>query len=84
MARHMTEKRAIIDDKAKGPSRRTWGLSRHVWLLLACFCAFAEFAGSFATNSRISGWGDVAFIVVFAVVGVAALINALRLTRRVG
>ena len=56
--------------------------SRRGWLLLAVFCGFVEFAGASATNGRVTGWGDVAFILVFAVVGVTAFINALRLLWR--
>lgn len=66
------------------PVPRVWGMSRHVWLLVAGFCAFVEFAGAFATNGRVNGWGGVAFIVVFAVVGVIAFMNALRLLWRAG
>jgi hypothetical protein len=66
------------------PVPRVWGLSRYVWLLIAGFCAFVEFAGAFATNGRVNGRGDVAFIVVFAVVGVIAFVNALRLLWRAG
>ena len=63
---------------------RLWGLSRYVWLLIAGFCGFIEFAGAFATNGRINGWGDVTFVLVFAVLGVIAFINALRLLWRAG
>lgn len=72
----------MIDYEARAPSQRTWGVSLFVWLLVAGFCAFVEFAGWFGTNGRTNGLGDIAFIVVFAVVGVAALTNALRPVRR--
>jgi hypothetical protein len=65
----------VIDYEAKPLAPRGWGRRRIVWLLLAGFCALAEFAGAFATNG-INGWGDVAFIVVFAVIGVVALVHA--------
>lgn len=82
----MTESEPInYDRKTAGPSAtRVWGLSRPVWLLVAAFSGFVEFAGAFATNGRVSGWGDVAFILVFAVVGVMASANALRLVWRAG
>lgn len=54
-----------------------------VWFLLAGFCAFVEFAGSFATNGRINGWGDLSFILVFAFVGLVALIQGFRCKRAV-
>jgi hypothetical protein len=80
----MTESEPInYESKPAGPPvPRVWGLTRPVWLLLAAFCSFVEFAGAFATNGRVNGWGDVAFILVFSVVGVTAFINALRLLRR--
>jgi hypothetical protein len=61
---------------------RLWGMPRSVWLLIAGFCAFAEVAGNFATNGRINGWGDIAFVLSFASIGVVAFINALRLLWR--
>lgn len=66
----------------KAHSARVWGLSRPIWVLVAGFCAFAEFAGAFVTNGRIAGWDDIGFITVFAVLGVVALINAMRLLRQ--
>lgn len=64
------------------PVPRLWGLSRLVWLLIAGTCGFVEFAGEVATGGRVNGRSDVAFIVTFAVVGVIALINSLRLLWR--
>jgi len=61
---------------------RVWGLSRFVWLLIACFCAFVGFAGAFATNGHINSPNDVAFVLAFACLGVVAFVNALRLPWR--
>jgi hypothetical protein len=80
----MTNEAPIVDYAPKQPATRTWGLSRPVWLLVAGFCAFVEFAGWFATNGRINGWGDIAFIVALAGIGVVALINAIRPVRQAG
>ncbi|MEA2735239.1 MAG: hypothetical protein QOE14_1690 [Humisphaera sp.] len=80
----MSNEPPIVNYEAKPPASRTWGLSRPVWLLIAGFCAFVEFAGLFATNGRINGWGDIAFIAVFAALGVVALINAIRPVRQAG
>jgi hypothetical protein len=74
----LNDKRTILGYEAKLPTPRVWGLSRPVCLLVFGFCAFTEFAGWFATNGRINGGDDVAFVVVFAGVGVVALMNALR------
>jgi hypothetical protein len=52
-----------------------------VWLLVAGFCAFVQFAGWFATNGRIKGWGDIIFFVVFGAVALIALINVIRPVR---
>jgi hypothetical protein len=69
--------------KPSAPSvPRVWGLSRSVWLMVAGFCAFVEFAGAFATNGRINDGSDVIFVLAFACLGVVALVNALRLTSR--
>ena len=83
---NMTEIEPInYERKTAEPSvPRVWGLSRPVWLLLAAFCGFVEFARAFATNGRVNGWGDLAFILVFAVLGVMAFVNALRLLWRAG
>jgi hypothetical protein len=80
----MTRPTPIGDEsyKAVPAVPRLWGLSRGVWLLVAGFCAFAEFAAAFATNGRMGGWGDVVFVLVFAWVGVVAFINAVRLLWR--
>jgi hypothetical protein len=60
---------------------RVWGLSGVVWWLLAGCCGFLELAGNFATNGRINGWGDVAFVIGFAAIGIIALVNGLRAVR---
>ena len=82
----MSDERRPLDYSANlAPRRaRVWGMSARVWLLLAGFCAFVEFAGSFATGGRIGGWADRAFIAAVAAVGLVALINALRAVRRSG
>jgi hypothetical protein len=54
-----------------------WRLSWWIWLSIAAFCAFAEFAGNFSTGGRINGWSDVIFIVAFAFLGLIAFINSL-------
>lgn len=73
----MRKEPLIIDYEAPPAARpRTWGMSWPVWLLLAGFCAFAELAGWIAANGRVSGWGDILFIAVGAVIGLIALINA--------
>jgi hypothetical protein len=59
-------------------------MSRYVWLLVAGFCAFVEFAGAFAANGRINGWSDVVFVLFFACLGVVAFVNALRAPWRAG
>jgi hypothetical protein len=59
-------------------------MSRGVWLLVAAFCAFIELAANFATNGRVNGWGDISFIVVFAAIGLIALLNAGRLAWQAG
>lgn len=53
-------------------------MSRPVWLCAAVACAVILAAGEFATGGRISGWGDVAFIVVFAVGTITLTWAALR------
>jgi hypothetical protein len=78
----MANEPPIVDYALKPPATRTWGLSRPVWFLVAGFCGFVEFAGWFATNGRINGWGDIAFIVVLAGIGLVALINGLRPVRQ--
>ena len=79
----MTPEPPILD---YDPSRRrqprgVWGLSFAVWWLVAGFCEFLELAGNFATNGRINGWDDVAFVIGFAVVGLVAFLNGLRAIR---
>jgi hypothetical protein len=74
----MNTERHIVDYEAKAPALRTRQLSRPVWLLLAGLCGFVEFSGWFSTNGRVNGWGDIAFIIGFAVLGVGALLNGLR------
>ena len=80
----MTESKPLnYESKTTAPAvPRVWGFSRNVWLLVAGFCAFVEFAGDFATGGRINGWEDVAFVLVFAIVGVIAFVNALQLLWR--
>ena len=80
----MANEPRIVDYEPKPPASRTWGLSRPVWLLVAGFCAFVEFAGWFATNGRINGWGDVAFFAALPALGLVALINAMRPVRQPG
>ena len=80
----MTNERPIVDYAPNPPETRTWGLSRPVWLLVAGFCAFVEFAGWFATNWRMNGWSDIVFIAVLAAIGLVALINAIRPVRQAG
>jgi hypothetical protein len=68
-----------LDYERKPPAPpRVWGLSRHVWLLIFGFCALVELGAEFATNGRINGWGDVLFTLFFAVLGIVALLNAIR------
>ena len=74
----MTNEPPIVDYAPKAPASRTWGLSRPVRVLVAGFCAFAGFAGWFATNGRISGWEDIAFVLVLVAMGLVALIHAIR------
>jgi hypothetical protein len=57
---------------------RVWGISRPIWVIVAGSCAFVEFAGWFATDGRINGWGDVTFVAAFAAIGLIALMNAIR------
>jgi hypothetical protein len=60
------------------PSSR-WRLSRRAWLLVAGFCALMVWWGA---NRRIGGWGDFAFIVVLAAIGLISLINGIRPVRQ--
>ena len=78
----MSVKPPLIDYEAPPRSPpRIWHTSAPVWFALAAFCAFVEIAGSIATNGRIGGWADIAFITILAAIGLVALINALRLSR---
>ena len=65
-------------------SKRVWGLSKPVWVLVFCLCVFTQIAGAFATNGRMNGWPDIVFYVVFAGLGMIALVNALRPVQRSG
>jgi len=61
-------------------SPRRWGMTAPVWLLIAGFCGLIEFAGAIAGANRVHEWSDdVAFIILFAVIGGIALVNALWL-----
>jgi hypothetical protein len=71
----------ILNYAPRTPTSRTWGISRPVWALVAAFCAFVEPAGWMATGGRINGGLDWLFILVFGVVGLVALINAVRPAR---
>jgi hypothetical protein len=53
-----------------------------MWLLVAGFCVFVEFAGAFATNRWIRGWDDVIFNLVFGGGALLAIYNAIRAYRR--
>ena len=57
---------------------RVWGVPRVMWTAIAGFSAFFEWAGNFATGGRVMGFSDIVFIIGFAVVGVVALLNAIR------
>jgi len=53
-------------------------ISWPVWLAVAGFALFVEFAGSFATGGRINGWGDISFVIFFGLLAVLAFINLVR------
>jgi len=72
----------VLDYEVKSPVSRAWRLSRPVWLLIAGFCGFVEFAGWFSTNGRVNGWGDLLYIIAFAALGLVALANAVRPVKR--
>jgi hypothetical protein len=75
----MVKSKSINYRSETPPPLRVWGMTWGVWLLIAAFCGFAEFTGAFATGGRVNGRADVAFILIFALIGVAAVITALRL-----
>ena len=68
----------VVDYEAKPPAPRARGMSRGVWIVVAEVCVVVEFVGWSATNGRINGTGDIAFIVTFAVIGLVALLNTIR------
>lgn len=54
------------------------GTARFIWLLVAAMCGFSLMIGHFAVIPGGTGWGDISFIVLFAVLGLIALFNAIR------
>ncbi|MFT3788970.1 MAG: hypothetical protein QM770_22825 [Tepidisphaeraceae bacterium] len=76
----MEDRPPILNYGTRQPTHRVWGLSGPLWLLVAGLATFVEFAGFFATNGRINSWNDIVFIITVAVLGVVAVINAIRVT----
>lgn len=80
----MPQESPILDYQVKPAVRRRWGLSRPIWWVIAAFCLFLELAGGFAVDGRITGWGDITFITVFALITLVAFANAIRPLPRAG
>ena len=78
----MGTKRPPIEYRAERPPTRTWGLSRPVWGLVSGGCAVVDLGGELATNGRLNGWADLAFVVAVATLGLVAFANAVRPARR--
>lgn len=53
-------------------------MSWPVWLFVAVFALFMEYAGWFATGGRTNGWGDISYQVFFAVLSAFAFFNIVR------
>ena len=80
----MSRQSPVIDYGTKPRPRRTWGVAWPVWLLAGGFCAGLACLYWRAMRQPGSYGARMSFFVLFASIGLVALINALRTLRKAG
>jgi hypothetical protein len=76
----MVRPRLILEYVPTPQIRRILGMSAKVWCALGLMSCLIEFLGDFGTGGRISGIGDIVFIVSFAAAAFISFWNAFWLT----